>query len=70
MTPCLAATSTNMSAMGITYSSLGVARFKSLKSVHTHTYPFLFITSTIFDNHSVYLVVLIKLAPNILSISH
>lgn len=56
--------------MGITYSSLGVARFKSLKSVHTHTYPFLFITSTIFDNHLVYLVVLIKLAPNILSISH
>ncbi|KAK2395908.1 hypothetical protein QL285_057598 [Trifolium repens] len=64
-----AAESINISATGMTYSSLGVALFKSLKSMHTLSVPFFLITGTIFANHSTYLAVLINLLLSSLSIS-
>jgi hypothetical protein len=52
-----------MSAIGIGYSSLGVALFKLQKSMHTLSLPdSFFSTSTILDTHPVYLQGLIKLA--------
>src|ERR1044072_186267 len=64
-----AAESINISATGIEYWSLGVAVFKSLKSMHILREPFFLITGTILANHSTYLVVLMNLQRNNLSTS-
>ena len=53
--------STNMSTIGITYMSLGVTTFKSLKSTQTLSFQFFFITRTIFANHYTYLIGLMNL---------
>lgn len=59
---CPTVESTKELTVGMRYSSLGVARFKFLKSMHTLILPFFFITGTILDNHSTYLAVIIKSA--------
>jgi hypothetical protein len=52
----------NVSAMGMGYSSLGVALFKLRKSMHTLSLPdSFFSTGTILETHSSYLQGLIKL---------
>jgi hypothetical protein len=63
MNLCPEASLISIWAIGIGYSSLGVALFKSLKSMHTLNLldPF-FSTGTILEIHSAYLRVLIKLA--------
>jgi hypothetical protein len=52
----------NVSAMGMGYSSLGVALFKLRKSMHTLSLPDSFSTDTILETHSAYLQGLIKSA--------
>ncbi|KAK2445480.1 hypothetical protein QL285_016403 [Trifolium repens] len=64
-----AAESISISATGIEYSSLGVALFKSLKSIQTLSDPFFLMTGTILANHSTYLAVLMNLHLSNLSIS-
>ncbi|PRQ23608.1 hypothetical protein RchiOBHm_Chr6g0263221 [Rosa chinensis] len=66
---CLAAPSIKRSAIGIGYSSFGVAKFKFLKSTHTLILPFFFLTGTALETHSTYLAGLINLACNNRSIS-
>src|SRR6266498_1364933 len=63
ITLCLEASLISILAIGIGYSSLGVALFKSLKSMHTLNLldPF-FSTGTILEIQSAYLQGLIKLA--------
>src|SRR3954470_7756108 len=64
-----AAESTNISATGMGYSSLGVAALRSQKSMHTLNEPFFLITDTILAIHSTYLVVLMNLHRRSLSTS-
>ena len=58
-----------MSAMGIGYLFLEVAVFKSLKSIHTLSFPFFLMTGTILEIQLTYLAFLINLAFNSLSTS-
>src|SRR5438128_9392146 len=63
MTRCPDALLISISAIGIGYSSLGVALFRSLKSMHTLSLPDpFFSTGTMLEIQSVYLHSLIKLA--------
>src|SRR4051812_13818445 len=64
-----AAESTSISAVGMGYSSLGVAALRSRKSMHTLNEPFFLITGTILAIHSTYLVVRINLQRKSLSTS-
>ena len=66
---CLDAASTSKSAIGIGYSSFGVATFGSLKSIQTLNFPFFLRTGKILDNHSTYLAVRMNLACKRRSIS-
>src|SRR4051812_34878792 len=61
--------STNISATGIGYSSLGVVAFRSRKSIHTLKEPFFLITSTILAIHLTYLAFLMNLQRRSLSTS-
>src|SRR4051812_22650164 len=63
------AESTNISATGMGYSSLGVAALRSRKSIHTLNEPFFLITGTILAIPSTYLVVWINLQRKSLSTS-
>src|ERR1051325_7951156 len=56
-----AAESISISAIGMEYSSLGVAVFKFLKSMQIRKEPFFLMTGTMLASHSTYLVVLINL---------
>src|ERR1051325_8069255 len=55
------AESISISTIGLEYSSLGVAVFKSLKSMQVRKEPFFLITGTMLESHSTYHVVLINL---------
>src|SRR3990170_6697132 len=63
MTLCPEASLISISAIGMGYSSLGVALFKSLKSIHTLNLPEpFFSTGKMLEIQSAYLQGLIKLA--------
>ena len=66
---CLDAASTSKSAIGIGYSSFGVATFGSLKSIQTLNFPFFLRTGKILDNPSTYQAVRMNLACKRRSIS-
>ena len=68
--PWVEFTPTNTSNIGMAYLSFGVSKFRFLKSMPTLTWPFFFMTRTIFDNHSTYLVVRLKPTFSNLSISY